>query len=97
MIWNSKSQQQRHDVLAETTKKENDSVYYIKNARITTSEDVENLDYFVRILQKASLYHKRKLSPAEIKLYIADVPTQFLPFAYFPMTKTEKVVLFFQP
>ena len=38
IIWNSRSEQQGMNVLAETTKKENDSVYYIKNARITTSE-----------------------------------------------------------
>jgi lipopolysaccharide assembly outer membrane protein LptD (OstA) len=87
VIWNSKSQQQGMNVLAETTKKENDSVYYIKNARITTSEDVENPDYFVRI-RKGKFVPQKKIIASGNQLYIADVPTPvFLPFAYFPMTQ----------
>ena len=37
IIWNSKSEQSGMNVLASATKKENDSVYFIKDARVTTS------------------------------------------------------------
>ena len=97
IIWNSRSEQQGMNILAETTKKENDSVYYIKDARITTSEDVENPDYFVRI-RKGKFIPKKKIIASGNQLYIADVPTPvYLPFAYFPMTQDREAELFFQP
>jgi len=95
IIWNSRSEQQGMNVLAEATKKENDSVYYIKNARITTSEDVENPDYFVRI-RKGKFVPKKKIIASGNQLYIADVPTPvYLPFAYFPMTQDRESGIIF--
>ena len=38
LIWNSRSEQSGMNVTALATKKENDSVYFIKEARITTSK-----------------------------------------------------------
>ena len=96
IIWNSRSEQQGMNVLAETTKKENDSVYYIKDARITTSEDVENPDYFVRI-RKGKFVPNKKIIASGNQLYIADVPTPvYLPFAYFPMTQERESGIIFQ-
>ncbi len=37
LIWNSKSGQNGMDIYAALTKKENDSVYYIKDARVSTA------------------------------------------------------------
>ena len=49
LIWNSKTEQSGMNVFSDFTKKENDSVYYIKDAKVTTSSDPLNPDYFIRI------------------------------------------------
>ena len=40
LIWNSKSAQNGMNVYAAFTKKENDSVYYIKDAKVTTGGEL---------------------------------------------------------
>ena len=95
IIWNSRSEQQGMSVFAETTKKENDSIYYIKNGRITTSEDLEKPDYYVRI-RKGKFVPNKKIIASGNQLYIADVPTPiYLPFAYFPMTQERESGIIF--
>ena len=42
LIWNSRSEQGEFKIKAAVTKKENDSVYFLKGARFTTSKDVDN-------------------------------------------------------
>jgi lipopolysaccharide assembly outer membrane protein LptD (OstA) len=75
------------NVKATTTKKQNDSVYYLRNAKITTAKDVDNPEYYIRV-RTAKFVPKRKMISGLSNLYIADVPTPlFLPFAYFPMTE----------
>ena len=87
IIWNSRSEQQGMNVKATTTKKQNDSVYYLRNAKITTSKDVDDPEYYIRV-RTAKFVPKRKMISGLSNLYIADVPTPlFLPFAYFPMTE----------
>ena len=87
IIWNSRSEQQGMNVKATTTKKQNDSVYYLRNAKITTSKDVDDPEYYIRV-RTAKFVPKRKMISGLSNLYIADVPTPlFLPFAYFPMTQ----------
>jgi len=87
IIWNSRSEQQGMNVKAAATKKQNDSVYYLRNAKITTSENVDNPDYYIRV-RTAKFVPQRKMIAGLSNLYIADVPTPlFLPFAYFPMTQ----------
>ena len=87
IIWNSRSEQQGMNVKATTTKKQNDSVYYLRNAKITTSKDVDYPEYYIRV-RTAKFVPKRKMISGLSNLYIADVPTPlFLPFAYFPMTE----------
>lgn len=87
IIWNSRSEQQGMNVKATTTKKQNDSVYYLRNAKITTAKDVDNPEYYIRV-RTAKFVPKRKMISGLSNLYIADVPTPlFLPFAYFPMTE----------
>lgn len=87
IIWNSRSEQQGMNVKAAATKKQNDSVYYLRNAKITTAEDIDNPEYYIRV-RTAKFVPKRKMIAGLSNLYIADVPTPlFLPFAYFPMTQ----------
>ncbi len=95
IIWNSKSEQDGMNVSALTTKKENDSVYFIKDAKVTTSKNVENPEYYIKI-RKGKFIPKNKIIAGLSNLYIADVPTPvFLPFAYFPLTQNRKTGFIF--
>ncbi len=87
IIWNSRSEQNDMNVFGEITKKENDSVYFVKEARVTTAPDPNDPDYFIRV-RKGKFVPKRKIVAGLSNLYIEDVPTPvFLPFAYFPLTE----------
>ncbi len=95
LIWNSRTEQQAGigplgsdamKVYAEITKKENDSVYFLSEGKLTTSQDTINPDYYIRI-RKAKFVPKKKVIAGLSNLYIADVPTPIaLPFAYFPLS-----------
>lgn len=95
LIWNSRTEQQAGfgqlgsdamKVYAELTKKENDSVYFLSEGKLTTSKDTVNPDYYIRI-RKAKFVPKKKVIAGYSNLYIVDVPTPIaLPFAYFPLT-----------
>ena len=95
LIWNSRTEQQAGlgnlgsdamKVYAQVTKKENDSVYFLSEGKLTTSADTINPDYYIRI-RKAKFVPKKKVIAGYSNLYIADVPTPIaLPFAYFPLT-----------
>ena len=52
LIWNSKSAENGMNVYAAYTKKENDSVYYIKDAKVTTGVELESSDYYFRIRKR---------------------------------------------
>lgn len=85
-IWNSRSDQGEFRVKGEITKKENDSVYYIKGARFTTSKDIDNPEYYF-YTNKIKLVPGKKVIVGFTNMVIADVPTPLaLPFAFFPMT-----------
>ncbi|TAI48545.1 putative LPS assembly protein LptD [Flagellimonas allohymeniacidonis] len=95
LIWNSRSEQQAglgqlgSDAMkfyAEVTKKENDSVYFLSEAKLTTSKDTVDPDYYIRI-RRAKFVPKKKIIAGFSNMYIVDVPTPIaLPFAYFPLT-----------
>ena len=95
LIFNSRTEQQAGlgqigsdamKVYAEVTKKENDSVYFLSEGKLTTSNDTINPDYYIRV-RKAKFVPKKKVIAGYSNLYIADVPTPIaLPFAYFPLT-----------
>ena len=73
-------------VYANITKKENDSVYFMSEAKITTAEDSINPDYYIRV-RKAKFVPGKKVIAGLSNIYIADVPTPIgLPFAYFPLS-----------
>lgn len=95
LIWNSRTEQQAGagalgsdamNVYAEITKKENDSVYFLSEGKLTTSKDTVDPDYYIRV-RKAKFVPKKKIIAGFSNMYIVDVPTPIaLPFAYFPLT-----------
>jgi lipopolysaccharide assembly outer membrane protein LptD (OstA) len=90
LIWNSRTDQGEFRVKAEITKKENDSVYFLKKARFTTSKDIENPEYYFQT-NKIKLVPKQKVVTGLTNMVIADVPTPIaIPFAFFPMTETSQ-------
>jgi len=95
IIWNSKSEQNGMNVSTLATKKENDSVYFIKDAKVTTSKNVEDPEYYIKV-RKGKFIPKNKIIAGLSNLYIEDVPTPiFLPFAYFPLTENRKTGFIF--
>jgi lipopolysaccharide assembly outer membrane protein LptD (OstA) len=86
LIWNSRTSQQEMNIKTEIVKKENDSVYFMKGARITTAKDLDDPEYYF-LARKAKLVPGKKVVVGFTNLYIADVPTPIaLPFAFFPIT-----------
>lgn len=68
------------------TKKENDSVIFVKDIKFTTS-DKEKPDYYIKT-DKAKIVPDKKIVIGLSNLVIMDVPTPlFLPFAYIPLTE----------
>tara|TARA_R110002073_G_scaffold31871_5_gene97337 strand:+ start:2574 stop:5333 length:2760 start_codon:yes stop_codon:yes gene_type:complete len=87
LIFNSRTEQSGGYIIAETTKKENDSVYFIDRGKFTTSKDLENPEYYF-LMRKAKIVPGKKVVTGLTNMFIADVPTPIgLPFAYFPLTQ----------
>jgi len=87
LIWNSRSDQGEFKIKAAVTKKENDSVYFLKGARFTTSKDVDNPEYYFQT-NKVKFIPGKKVVTGVTNMVIANVPTPLaLPFAFFPMGK----------
>lgn len=90
LTFNSKTTQGEFNVLAEVTKRVNDSVFYMSNAKFTTSKNLDNPEYYF-LARKIKYVPKKKIVTGLVNMYIADVPTPLgLPFAYFPMTTERK-------
>lgn len=89
LVFNSRTEQGEFKVLGEITKRENDSVYYMKNVKFTTSPDEDNPDYYF-YARRIKFVPDKKIVSGLVNMYIADVPTPLgLPFGYFPMTDEE--------
>ena len=87
LIWNSRTDQGEFRVKGEITKRENDSVYFIKNARFTTSKNLDNPEYYF-LARRIKLIPGKKVVTGFTNMVIANVPTPIgVPFAYFPMTE----------
>lgn len=87
LVFNSRTEQEGFNVLAEVTKKVNDSVVYLRNVRFTTSKNVDDPEYYF-YTRKAKFVPKKKIVTGITNMYIADVPTPVgLPFAYFPLSE----------
>ncbi|WP_290842933.1 putative LPS assembly protein LptD [Flavobacterium sp.] len=86
LIWNSRTEQSEFRIKGEIVKRENDSTYFIKGVRFTTSKDVDNPEYYF-YTKKAKFVPGKKVVVGGTNMVIADVPTPiYLPFAFFPMT-----------
>ena len=84
LIWNSKSAQSGMNVFSEFTKKENDSVFYLSGAKVTTAGDLETADYYFKT-RRAKLVPGGKIITGLTNMWISNVPTPIaLPFSYFP-------------
>ena len=91
LIWNSRSEQGEFRIKAAITKKENDSVYFLKGARFTTSKDVDNPEYYFQT-SKLKFIPGKKVVTGLTNMVIANVPTPIaLPFAFFPMSKETSI------
>ena len=96
LIWNSKSGQNGMDVYAAITKKQNDSVYFIKDARVSTAGELiggdegEGIDYYFKV-RKGKIVPGGKIITGFTNMFIADVPTPVaIPFAFFPTTQEKE-------
>ena len=96
LIWNSKSGQNGMDVYAAITKKQNDSVYFIKDARVSTAGELiggdegEGIDYYFKV-RKGKIVPGGKIITGFTNMFIADVPTPLaIPFAFFPTTQDKE-------
>ncbi|NNK87931.1 MAG: LPS-assembly protein LptD, partial [Flavobacteriaceae bacterium] len=86
LVWNSKTEQQGGTIIAERTKKENDSVYFISRGRYTTAEDLEDPEYYF-LIRKGKVVPGKKVVTGLTNMFIYDVPTPIgLPFGFFPLT-----------
>jgi lipopolysaccharide assembly outer membrane protein LptD (OstA) len=87
LTFNSRTDQGEFKVKAAITKRENDSVYFMKGVRFTTAKDIENPEYYFQT-NKVKFVPGKKVVVGLTNLVIADVPTPLaLPFAYFPMSQ----------
>jgi lipopolysaccharide assembly outer membrane protein LptD (OstA) len=91
LVWNSRTKQDEMNIKAEISKRQNDSVYFMKRARFTTAEDLDDPEYDF-LTRKAKLVPGKKLVAGLTNLNIYGVPTPIaLPFAFFPMSKDSRV------
>ena len=94
LIWNSKSEDNGMNILSSLTKKQNDSVYYLKDGKVTTGgnlmgDESEEADYFFKI-RKGKLVPGGNIITGFTNLFVKNVPTPIgLPFAYFPSQQTK--------
>ncbi len=87
IVYNTRTEENGFNVLAEATKRENDSVYFLRNVRFTTSTNLEDPEYYF-YTRRAKFVPKKKIVTGLTNMYIADVPTPIgLPFAFFPLTE----------
>ena len=89
LIFNSVTEQSGGTVIAERTKRENDSVYFISRGKFTTSENLDDPEYYI-LMNRAKIVPNKKIVTGMSQMYIYDVPTPIaIPFAYFPMSKKQ--------
>lgn len=87
LIYNSRTEQSGFNVIAETTKRENDSTIFVGNAKLTTSTNFDDPEYYF-LARKAKFIPKSKIVTGFTNMYIANVPTPIaVPFGYFPLTE----------
>jgi len=97
IVYNSRTEQNGFNVIAEVTKKINDSVVFLRNVKFTTSKNIDDPEYYF-YTRKAKFVPKKKIVTGLTNMYIADVPTPIgLPFAFFPLTEDRTSGFIIQP
>ncbi|WP_158210672.1 putative LPS assembly protein LptD [Myroides phaeus] len=87
LVWKSRTSQGEFRIKSEITKKENDSVYFMKDVIFTTAKDLDDPEYYFKT-RKIKLVPGKKVITGVTNMVIADVPTPLgLPFAFFPMSE----------
>ncbi len=87
LIYNSRTEQSGFKIKNEVSKRENDSVIYMKNVKFTTSENIEDPEYYF-YARRIKFVPKKKIITGLVNMFIADVPTPLgLPFGYFPLSE----------
>ncbi len=87
IVWNTRTTYNDFRIKAEKTKKQNDSVYFMKDVIFTTAEDIDNPEYYFKT-NKVKFVPSKKVVTGVTNMVIADVPTPLgLPFAFFPMSE----------
>ncbi|MGB3591987.1 MAG: putative LPS assembly protein LptD [Nonlabens sp.] len=90
LTYNSVTEQNEFKVRAEVVKRVNDSTYFMRNARFTTSENPDDPEYYF-LARRTKFVPGKKIVTGRVGMYIADVPTPIiLPFGYFPLTNTRR-------
>ena len=88
LIWNSKTEQQGGRIISDLTKKENDSVYFVKRAKFTTSENIENPEYYF-LLRKAKIVPGKKVVTGTYKYVYCRRPHPYwIAVCFFPLSQT---------
>lgn len=88
IVWNTRTTYSDFKIKSTKTKKENDSVYFMKDIIFTTSEDIENPEYYFKT-NKGKFVPGKKVVTGVTNMVIQGVPTPIgLPFAFFPMSET---------
>ncbi len=89
LIWNSVTEESGGTIISELTKKENDSVYFVKNAKFTTAKDLEDPEYYL-LMNRAKIVPGSKVITGSTQMFIYNVPTPIIvPFAFFPLSKKQ--------
>lgn len=87
IIYNAVTEQSGFLTNSEVTKKINDSVYFLRNVKFTTSTNIEDPEYYF-LARKAKFVPGSKIVTGLTNMYIANVPTPIgLPFSFFPLTE----------
>ena len=78
-------------VISERSKRVSDSIVFLRNVKFTTSENLDDPDYYFYARQ-VKLVPGKKIITGLVNMYIADVPTPLgVPFAFFPLSKERSV------
>lgn len=91
IIYNSRTKQGEINIISPVSKRVNDSVIYVRNAKLTTSENVDDPEYYF-LARRLKVVPGQKAVVGITNLYIADVPTPIgIPFGFFPLSSKRSV------
>ncbi|MDT8415183.1 MAG: putative LPS assembly protein LptD [Flavobacteriaceae bacterium] len=91
LIFNSRTKQGEINIISPISKRVNDSVIYIRNAKLTTSTDLDDPEYYF-LARRLKVVPGQKAVVGVTNMYIADIPTPIgIPFGFFPLSSKKSV------